>query len=404
MLGSRPHKSLELKEIRGSRLDGPARAHGTFSPSSPRQTEQANRQRRSMGGSQPDCRRRTGAAPLRPERRALSAAGWAAALLMALVPLGSARAAEGEEPPHAVFVQESNGFPGAERSGGLARQDVAVVGGKLRILDREHAWALFVDLDQRKVREADVSAQEYVERPFEHYTKYREQREQNLENQRAEFVRMRERVEDEPADLRKLIDAYRRAGGDPDHPGRIVARLQHYPQDQKKVPLWVDGVEREVTLEHYVIRENQADVPVFDLWVTRDVELPVDLLRFYRELGTFSEAVSKRLQEIEGTIVGCTAVLDTGTLKRTFRTRVLEIRNEAPSGSMVVPASWTKVDPDAKPADAPKVSCAVCQKAIDPKAAVTFREPWGERRIHYLCSAKHRQDLVRRLADERKSK
>jgi len=329
-------------------------------------------------------------------------------LLAAVLLTSTAVAVADESDPGAakqvIIVQESNGFPGGEQTSRLARQRVAVRGDRLRVLDLENQWVLWVDLEGRTVSEGEPRSRQYVERSFDELAKYRDQRERSLAGARDEFQRMKARVGDDPQELRELVDAYRRAGGDPDQPGRIVARLQHYPQDRKQATVLVDDAEREVTLEHYVIRENQADVPIFDLWVTRDVAVPVDVFRFYRELGTFSAPVSARLREIEGTIVGCTAVLDTGSLKKTFRSRVVEIRTrEAPTGPLAVPASWTVRTDDGGGEQADDaVPCAVCQKPVAKDAAHVFREPWGQRRTFHLCSGEHRRDLVRRLAAEQR--
>ncbi len=388
MLGFRPLKSLAPLKIE---RQGAARAGS------------------GMGGreAQPRTPCDRSVAPRRRGTRA-SLLLWACALLVAPLPLARADAADeprGDEDPYVVLIQDSNGFPGAEQSSELARQQVAIQGDRLRMLDPAHQWALFVDLAERVVREANVGAQQYVERPFQTYKKYKLQREKNLAAQKEEFLRTKQRLEDDKKALRQWIDTYRRAGGDPEQPGRIVARLQHYPQDEKVVALWVDGEERQVKLEHYVIRENHADVPVFDLWITRDVTIPVDLLRFYRELGTFSAPVSERLQQVPGTIVACTAVVDTGSLKKTFRNRVIEIRTQDTPQPLGVPDPWERVEekPEASAsAEAAAVSCAVCDKKVPVDKAITFREPWGPRRTHALCSTEHRRELVRRLAAERK--
>jgi hypothetical protein len=142
--------------------------------------------------------------------------------------------------------------------------------------------------------------------------------------------------------------------------------------------------------------------------VTEDVALPVDMFRYYRELGTFSQEVSQRLQEVPGTIVECVAVVDTGSLYRKFQTRVLEIRTqEKPRGPMGPPPDWEEVekfDSSQEEPVAKKVRCALegCDKEIDPDTALRFREPWGSRRVHYVCSPEHRRQLIRRLASQRR--
>ena len=362
----------------------------------------------------PQMKINTKRAPLGERRTPARAALWAAASLLTLTP-GLALADTPPKPasgvgaqasaPHVIVIQESNGFPGAEEATQLSRQKVTVQGPRMQVLDPQHLWALFIDLEEHMVREADVAQKQYVERPFAYYEKYRAERQKNLADQKAEFLRLQERVEDDRSQLRQVRDQYRRMGGDPDQPGRLVARLQHYPQDRKVVVIEVNGQQRPVGVEHYVIRENQADRPVFDLWVTRDLDLPVDLLRFYRELGTFSQPVSEKLQQLRGTIVDLTAVLDTGSFSKTFRSRVLEIRtDEAPSGTLTVPAGWEQRDPneEAPRAAAQPVPCAVCRKQLPADEAVEWREPWGERRTFATCSEEHRRELIRKLASERK--
>lgn len=345
------------------------------------------------------------------------------ALLLALLLSSSAGLARADDPqgaeskpqgpalpPAVVIVQESNGFPGGERATRLAPQRVTVQGPHLRVLDPTHGYALYVDLAQKEVFEVDVSGKEYVHRPFSYYEKYRDQRTQTLADQKNEFVRGLKRREGDVGETRAWKNEYRKIGGDPESPGKLVARLQHYVNESKKITILVDREPKEVRVEHYVIRENQADRPIFDLWVTRDVELPVDLFRFYRELGTFSKPVTDKLLELKGTIVHCDAVLDTGTFFRVFKTRVKEIRHERPTLPPVFTPKppFKKVDPDAKgregtvgsPTKA-AIECAQCGKEITGKVT-EFREPWGKRRRFPLCGADCRRKLIRKLVAERK--
>lgn len=308
-----------------------------------------------------------------------------------------------------VLIQESNGFPGGERSTQLARQQIVVDGSRLRVLDKAHMWALFIDLETQKVHESSVDQKNYVERSFSFYKKYADERARNLQSQATEWKRLRTKVEGDPKRLREAIDDYRRMGGDPVSPGKIVAKLQAYPQDTKTISILVDREPTDVVLEHYVIRENQADKPIFDLWTTRTVTVPANLFRFYREIGTFSAEVTAKLLEVPGTVIQCTAVLDTGTLKKTFRSRILEVRKkDRIRGSLTVPKGWAKVDPKkpkepAKPADQPAKTCAIC-KAVIKGRGYKFREPWGRRTIKWACTSKHRTELIKRAAAEQKKK
>ncbi|RMG08069.1 MAG: hypothetical protein D6731_22530 [Planctomycetota bacterium] len=309
-----------------------------------------------------------------------------------------------------VLLQESNGFPGAESSSPLSLQQVAIAGDRVRVLDPGHGWALFIDLAERKVREASVPSKEYVERDFRHYERYREKRARNLAAQAEEWLRLKERLEErgDAERLRAHVEEYRRLGGDPEHPGRIVARLEHRAQDRRKRSVRVGRERREVVVEHYLIRENQAKQPVFDLWVTEELQLPVDVLRYYRELGTFSPEVTAKLQEVPGTILECVARLDTGTLRRSFRSRVLEVRAGEPvAGSMTVPAGWTRRQPEERGAEragagpaGPRAQrrCAVCGAPLGGKG-LSYRNPIT-RRLLFACSKKHRIELIRRASAE----
>lgn len=308
----------------------------------------------------------------------------------------------------AIVIQESNGFPGSEKTNRLARQRVTVQGNHMQVLDRAHAWAMFVDLDKRLVQEVvDLPGKKYVQRPFAAFKKYRDQRIKTLDDQKDEFVRGLKRRKGDVEQTRRWKNEYRKIGGDPEAPGKIVARLQHYPGDTKAITIRINGIETKVKIQHYVIRENQANRPVFDLWVTEDVKVPVDLFRFYRELGTFSAQVSKKLQKLKGkTIIDCTAVLDTGSMSKTFRSRVLEVRTtEVPLVAPVLPAGFVRVAPNAKPK--PKAvtrTCAVCKTTIKEGQEVRFREPWSPRRTHYTCSSAHRKQLIQELVKRRTGK
>lgn len=255
----------------------------------------------------------------------------------ALLTLGAAAASAQAptSPARVVIVQESNGFPGGEQVSDpsqLARQKLTVVGERLRVLDEQHGWALFVSIPDKKVHEVSVASREYVERSFDFYAKYRDSRAKNLEAMAREFQQAKRNLDGprDQNDLRKLIFDYTREGGDPNAPGKIVARTQRFPQDVTTTTILIDRVPTVVRLDHVVIRENQAATPAFDLWVTQDVSVPVDMFAFWRQLGTFAPEVSQALQQVKGTPIRCTALLDTGTFKRRFESRVLEIRTKDP--------------------------------------------------------------------------
>jgi len=335
-------------------------------------------------------------------RRALHRVIRAAPLRHALVAgslLTLTSAASGQTPA-VVLVQESNGFPGGEQATDLTRQKVTIRGERLRVLDPRHMWALFIALSDRTVREAAVHRGEYEERAFDDYERYREDRARSLAAQRREFERLHERAVS-PAERRALEEEYRKLGGDPAQPGRVVVRLEE-PGETKSARILVDREPREVTLERFLIRENQKEEPAFDLWVTRDVDLPVNVLAFYRALGPFGEALSEKLSEVPGAVIECTATLDTGTFHRTFRSRVVEVRlSEAVAPEDVaVPPGWEEVDPEAAAAAAEAeavVVCVITGEEIPLADALSFRDPRTRRR-YYVAGSDERRELIELLA------
>jgi hypothetical protein len=309
-----------------------------------------------------------------------------------------------------VLIQESNGFPGGEKKAAkLARQEVWIEGAQLRILDRANFYGMFIDLDQKLVHEVGFSSKEYHKRAFKYYDKYRKQRESALKGQKEEFLRGSKRRKG--AELKAWREEYRGIGGDPDQPGRLQAFLEHVKKDSKTVDLLVNREPTKVKVEHYLIRENQSKKPIFDLWITTDLKLPVDLFRFYTELGTFSKPVTQKLLALKGTIVQCDAVLDTGSFYRMFKTRIKEVRYGRGPGTLAFDAKRLGVKPAApggrrKPgpdAAGPKPRCVTCGKEIT-KGGSTFREPWGKRRVFPIDSTACRKKLVKKLIAERKAK
>jgi hypothetical protein len=327
----------------------------------------------------------------------------ALAIVASLAPASAQDPAE-QGPPvgQVLIVQESNGFPGGEQSTELSRQKVTIIGDRLRVLDEAHGWALFVSLPERVVQEASVPNRQYVQRDFAYYEKYRTDRQKALREQAAEFTQQRARLKDNAVEVRSLETEYTRIGGDPRNPGAVTARLEHFPQDQRKAMLLVDREQREVTLEHYKVRENNGVDPVFDLWITRDLRLPVDILAFWRALGTFAPEVSAKLQQIPGIVIECNAVLDTGTFKRRFQSRVLELRTDDPSitpTAVTLPAGFNEIKPGDVPADPaqPQVWCVMTGRMLEPGREVEFVAP--NRRRYHVADAQQRVALIKLLGE-----
>jgi len=281
-----------------------------------------------------------------------------------------------------VIVQESNGFPGGEQTTQLALQQVSILGGALRVYDPAHDWALFVNLDEQVVREARVSRGQFEQREFAHYQKYRADRAKSLERQKDQFLQMRKRAADRPDELERLDREYTRIGGDPQQPGRIQAHLEQL-EDERTVTLRVDHRLQRVRCRHYVIRENAKEHPAFDLWVTEDLSIPVNLLAYYEQLVPFGPEVSAQLTKIRGTLVECVARVDTGTFHKTYVSRLVELRNEDVEPTEVsVPASFERVerhDRDQPQAD-DSVVCVMTGERLPRSQAKSWTHPRTMRR------------------------
>jgi hypothetical protein len=331
------------------------------------------------------------------------------ALLGMMFLLGSASSALAQDGPQrqeAVLIQESNGFPGAEQSSDdLSLQRVTIRQGELRLLDERHMWAMFVDMSDEKVRETwSVRDRQYVERDFAYYDDYRARRERKHQQLANAFQQGMENAQNQAA-RGQLRQAFQQMGGDPDQPGRLVAHLER-PGETEQVTILVDRVPTEVTIERYLIRENQADHVAFDLWTTEDVALPVDVLAFYRTLGTFGPAVDARLEQVPGTLIRCTARLDLGDdmSSKTFVSTVLEVRMQerVRAPDVRVPSDWTLVDPEELEAQANQgrtMRCAICGGEVNQEAADAYRwnHPTTSLRV-YADSSEHRAEILGQAA------
>lgn len=344
-------------------------------------------------------------------------AGLHVLFVLAALVLGTSGSARAQAPApapaakpagSAIVIQESNGFPGGEKTNKKAVQKVTIVDGRLRVLDEENRWALFVSIDDKKVQEVSVDSREFVERDFAFYGKYRDGRAKAIQDQAAEFVRERGRLNGDQAKLRELEQEYTREGGDPANPGSIQAKFQPLPQDTRKATILVDGVPTEVTLDHVLIRENQGARPVFDLWVTKSVTLPINVFAFWNAIGTFSPQITQAVLKVEGTVIECKAVLDTGTFTRTFESKVLEIRTKDPGLSLAdvtLPAGrFTKVvaqgqqGPAAPDGATEEIISVVTGKPLDADDALTW-ENTATRKRYWVAN-----DAERNQADELKKK
>lgn len=311
----------------------------------------------------------------------------------------AAPAVAGDGGHSVVLVQESNGFPGGEKARMLSRQKVSVLDGRLRVLDPTNGWALFVSLPERLVREASLARGEYEERGFAHYERYREDLQRSRERAKQQFVRMRERAAGDAAALRELDEEYRKSGGDPTSPGRLVVTVEHKPEDQKRIKVLFDLEPREVTLEHYLIRENQQEHPTLDLWVAPELDLGVDLLAFWRALVPFPAEVSEKLSAIQGGVLALEATVDTGTFRRSFQNRILEVRTPAVEAvresDLRLPARWKKAEP--KPASEAEAHVCVMTGERLPLAELERFQQRPGARVYWVKKAL-RGELIKLLA------
>lgn len=296
-----------------------------------------------------------------------------------------------------VIVQDSNGFPG----GGQveeARQRVFLGGDRLRVLDDQHGWALYVLRDKKVVREASAGERTFVEKPFSDYQKIREGREATRAANVAEYHKLVAKAKDdaERALLKKTIE-----GKGLREDGKTLARTERFGEVHD-FPVIVGGVRKVLKAEHVVVRENEG-APIFDLWVTADLARPEGLYKFYEEIGTFSAPVIAEIMKLPGFPLEISATVDDGNNRKTFHSRILEVREQAVApADYDVPAGWKQVTPqeqNKEPTPA-AVKCVICGKSCVPDSgdgSTFWRNPYTNVK-QPVCSEEHRRELIKRVA------
>ncbi len=297
-----------------------------------------------------------------------------------------------------VVLQESNGFPGADDSAN-AKQKVLIGDDRLKVLDDAHGWALFVRLDKSVVDEAWASEKGYVEKPLSDYAKIRDDREKTRADKVAEYKAQvaKATTDSDRANLKRALEAM---GLRED--GKTFARLETFPDDKKKVQLVVNNEKKEVELVRHQIRENEGKDPIFEIWAAPSIARPSNVFRFYKEIGTFSDAVVAELMKLPDFPVEIKATLDNGNNSKTLHSRVYEIRDEKIDAvEYDLPASFKKVE--GKPQEKGQLfKCAICGKECVPESgsgATFFKSPWTGERFP-VCCEEHRNQLIKRLAEE----
>jgi hypothetical protein len=308
------------------------------------------------------------------------------------------RAARGD----LVLIQDSNGFPGSGDAEEVARQKVTIGSEKLKVLDEHHGWALFVRLDEKKVREAWSTEKSFVEKPLSFYEGIRNARENTRREKVAEFKKA--------IDAAKTEQEKRQLKADLDRMGLredldTVARVDHFADDAKKMSVVVNNEKKDWKVEHYVVRENEGP-PIFDLWIAPGIGRPDSVFKFYREIGTFSPQVVAKVMSLDGFPLEVTATVDDGNNKKTLHSRILEIRDEKTDPvEYDMPAGWKLVEGRTSPlAPVAKMKCAICGKECAPGSgdgSFLWRHPYTGQK-YPVCSEKCRHDIIQKFTSEQR--
>lgn len=295
-----------------------------------------------------------------------------------------------------VIKQESNGFPGAEADGSMSQQIVSVREDRLRIFDAANFWALYVDLKDKVVREASGTSKTFTERSLSAIEEMRRKRAESRAKQVEEFNQIYppDRDDREAREAKKAFDA---KGLSRD--GKTIAKLQPFEMDTTEWPVVVDGKRVWVPVFHYKIRESSAAKPAFDVWIAPSLKDRSNLLTFWRAVGPFSDEVLAKLAELpKGFPLQIEAYVDDGSMGKTIRAKVFEIRDEkVDSADYGVPAGFKKREPNERAAPVNQtVKCEICGKELKLEEAKVV-QPTPESENHYACDQKHQLELLRKL-------
>lgn len=266
----------------------------------------------------------------------------------------------------------------------------------MRLLNPAQFHVYTIRLDLGKVWEFSAEHKVYEERSVASFDKYRQRRKEKRLKKIEEYKALEDSKIKEQA-LRTL----RSEGITLD--GKVVARSDR-AEKTRVFQLMVNGALRSIECYRVRIWENQAINPVFDIWLTSELKIEDNLLRFYR-LGTYSEAVVAELKKVKDFPVAIETVVDTGSFKKKIHCYVksVESSEEIPEWQLSVPSGFTKV-PDLKKkleiiyaaqrATGPsQVSCSQCQKAIGDKYE-SMKPPIPGFRRQYFCDRACRKKWV----------
>jgi len=302
--------------------------------------------------------------------------GWIATLALGIV--SSAAAADG------VWLEiEQNGVFGA---GPPRRVEVAASGQRLRLRDADAQRTYYVDRAAREVLEVDTARREAARKPFAAYGELRADR---ARKRAAQLERIRTRREAADDDERAEIDARLRELGLRLDGRELITRGEGAPFPR---PLTLGAVPQVVLCTPTTLRVNQAREPVAALQLAKGLELPVQPLDVYVELGMLPEPLERALSELEGTVLAGELLLDDGSLKKRVTFRVLEVRRGVDVGDLEPPAGLKRVERlgEAERPNAETRTCLHCEG------------PLGEERITLngrpFCSRAHRHAWIKAQA------
>lgn len=294
-----------------------------------------------------------------------------------------------------VIRAQSNGFPGA-----APQQDtnltIGLKGPSMRLLNPAQFHVYTIRLDQGKVWEFSAEHKIYEERSVDSFGKYRKRREEQRLKKIEEYRALKDSKLKEQA-LRTL----RSEGITLD--GKIVASSER-AKKTRVFKIMVNGAMRSIECYRLRIWENKAINPVFDMWLSSELKIEDNLLRFYR-LGTYSEAVVTELKKVSDFPVAIETVVDTGSFKKKIHCYVKSIEDseELPEWQLTVPSGFTKV-PDLKKkleiiyaaqrtTGPSRLVCKHCGKALGDDPA-SMKPPIPGFQRQYFCDVACRKKWV----------
>lgn len=292
-----------------------------------------------------------------------------------------------------LLKAQSNGFPGATGSE-ASTINIALRGRAMRVINAVNGQVVLIDLERGDFREFSAWHKVYEKRPIASFQVHRDKREAERKKQ-VELVQSMTGAEREEA-LKSLTRRGIRLDG-------VINASTEVTSQTRAFEVVVDGRLRKLEAKLIKVRENEAIDPVFELWVSEDLELGADLLAFY-QLGTFSEAVVKELGKVKGTALRINARLDSGSLNKQIYCELRAVETEAlaawnfdtPSRFKEVPDLAKFYDEEAqrrKEAESGALLCDDCGEAIKDKSTMQTWAPPGKRRF-YFHDAKCRSRFI----------